>query len=90
MSSARKVKVTIFGEAYTLVTDEPEEAVRATVSKVDELMLSIAHRMGNVEARKVAVFAALQLASKHRELDQLVEAKVRQCVDQIDHALLSD
>lgn len=90
MSVAHKVKVTIFGEPYTLVTDESEDSIRTTVALVDQLMHEMAKRMGNVEARKIAVFVALQLASKNLESQRLWQGKMQHLIDQIDHNLQPD
>jgi cell division protein ZapA len=87
MSSAQKIKVTIFGETYTLVTDESEEFVRATAAAVDILMTDMAKRMGNVESRKVAVFAALQLASKKLAFERTVDLRSKELSKRIDESL---
>jgi cell division protein ZapA (FtsZ GTPase activity inhibitor) len=87
MSSAQKIKVTIYGDTYTLVTDEPEEFVRATATTVDSLMVDMAQRMGNVESRKIAVLAALQLASKQLTFERTVAAKRKELERQLDESL---
>ena len=87
MSSANKIKVTIFGESYTLVTDEPEALVRASAQAVDALMTDMGKRAGSVDARKLAVFAAIQFASKQLALEQKVAATSQDLIQQIDFGL---
>lgn len=67
-TQARKYKVTIFGESYTLVSDEPEQHVVESARNVDSLMSAISRDSGIVDVKKLAVLVSLQLASELRHL----------------------
>ncbi len=68
-TQAKKYKVTIFGESYTLVSDEPEQHVVESAQNVDTLISVISRDSGIVDVKKLAVLVALQLASelKHQK-----------------------
>lgn len=66
--SKNKVKVTIFGSAYFLVTDLPEDLIQQSASSVDHIMKGLQHSIE--DPSKIAVLAALQLASKLLLLEQ--------------------
>ena len=80
----KKYKVSLFGETYTIISDEAEEHILRCVNQVDCLMRSITDSMNVTDGKKAAVLAALQLASKlhstetqyqlkHLEHDKLIE-----------------
>ena len=66
--SKQTVHVKIFDEAYSLVTDESSEHLERAAELVDSLIRE-AIQAGFRDKHKVAVLAALQLASKmlHKE-----------------------
>lgn len=74
---SKKYKITIFGESYTLVSDEAEPHVAAAAHTVDDLMTKMAASLGSAglgpkDAKKIAVLAALQLSSDlHRAQSHL-------------------
>ena len=71
------VKVTIFHQNYTLVSQgDPSEMIQVA-REVDELMHSIAERAGSSDASRVAVLACLHLADRMRALEALK--------DQVNH-----
>lgn len=72
-SSAKKYKVTIFGDAYTLVSDESESHVTQSASKLDELMAELARHSGITDTKKLAILAALQIASQAQNFEAQVE-----------------
>lgn len=61
----KKYKVSILGEAYHIVSDEPEERVFAVAQQVDSCMKEIYSASSIQDVKRVAVLAALQFASKH-------------------------
>jgi cell division protein ZapA (FtsZ GTPase activity inhibitor) len=61
---AKSYKVSILGEQYSLVSDEPEGHVMQSALMVDSLLREIAEKSGSADTKKVAVLAALQLASR--------------------------
>ncbi len=74
MNSTRKqYKIDIFGENYTLISDETEEHVKKSAQHIDLLMKEIASKMPIVNNQKTAVLAALQLASDLVYLKKVME-----------------
>ncbi|MBB1162357.1 cell division protein ZapA [Aquariibacter albus] len=67
----KQIEATILGQSYRLVcTDEGEAALHAAVRAVDREM-SLIHDAGRIKAReKIAVLAALNLASQKVEREQ--------------------
>ncbi len=63
-----KVKVTIFGSTYFLITDQTEDHIHQAASHVDQIMKSLQHSVEDTS--KIAVLTALQLASKLLILEQ--------------------
>ena len=73
----KTVRVTILNQTYSLgATSEPGE-VEELAHTVDELMIGIAQRAGNMDAQRIAVLACLHLADRlgaiERELSSLKE-----------------
>jgi cell division protein ZapA len=65
------VRVTIFHQNYTLVSQgDPSEMIQVA-REVDELMHTIAERAGSGDASRVAVLACLHLADRMRVLEAL-------------------
>lgn len=60
----KKYKVTIAGESYFLVSDEPEEHIKYVADSVDEQMRSIAQSGYSDDPQRLAVLVALQSTSK--------------------------
>lgn len=72
------VRVTIFHQQYSLAATGESGEVERLAQEVDELMVSIAQRAGNVDATRVAVLASLHLADKLRTIErELQELKTR-------------
>jgi len=67
----KKYKVRIFGELYSITSDEEEEFVLEVVSKVDSLMkeISIRHSMA-IDTKKIAVLAAIKMAQELLEINK--------------------
>jgi cell division protein ZapA (FtsZ GTPase activity inhibitor) len=74
MSSAiKKYKLSIFGEAYTLISDEPEEVLTSCAMEVDALMRDISQKSQSIDAKRIAVLAALQMATHAKCLEDSLE-----------------
>lgn len=73
----KKFKVSIFGDQYSLVSDQPQEHVMRVAATVDSLMNDIAQATKMSDGKKIAVLAALQVADRVAtlELDAQVEKK---------------
>jgi|SRR5271163_4501762 len=84
------VRVHIFNQTYTLLTDcDPGEA-EAVAREIDELMASIADRSGTGDSTRVAVLACLHLADKLRSSEarlRSIEDKSARIADMLEHAL---
>ena len=80
----KQYKITILDNEYSLVSDESEQHVRSTVEYVDSLMQEVLEKSRSADQTKVAVLAALQIAS---ELLHLKEEKKR---NQQEYAILID
>jgi cell division protein ZapA (FtsZ GTPase activity inhibitor) len=60
----KKYNLTIFGENYVILSDEPEERLYAAAQLVDSFMHEAKQKRSSSQTYSVAVLAALQLASK--------------------------
>jgi len=88
----KKYTVTIFGDQYTLVSDEAQEHIMRVASLVDSLMQGIAETSKVSDTKKIAVLASLQMAEKLLSLETGAEKKERRqqaLVNRIDKVLLS-
>lgn len=86
--STQKIKVTILGESYTLVSDESEELIKSSAALVDNQMQELTKKLGtSIEARKIAVLVALQLASKQLAAEQTSARRLRQIERQLDEGM---
>lgn len=63
-TDVKKYKVTIAGESYFLVSDEPEEHIRYVAEYVDSQMKRIAQAGYSDDPQRLAVLVALQNTSK--------------------------
>jgi cell division protein ZapA len=74
----KTVRVTIFHQQYTVTASDDSGEIEQLAQEVDELMVSIAQRAGNVDSTRVAVLTSLHLADKLRTLErELQELKSR-------------
>jgi cell division protein ZapA (FtsZ GTPase activity inhibitor) len=72
-TTAKKYKVTIFDESYTLVSDESEKHIVDSALQVDKLMSDIARQAGVTDVKKLAVLVALQFSSELKHLKENLE-----------------
>jgi cell division protein ZapA len=82
--------VTIFGNEYSLITNESENYVSNAAQRVNELMNEIAGASTAVDEKKIAILAALRLASELMQLKETVEGNSisqRKLIAAIDHEL---
>jgi cell division protein ZapA (FtsZ GTPase activity inhibitor) len=85
MDNMRKCKVSIYGESYTLVTDETEEHLSFIARVVNDSMQNIAQKTGMTDTKKIAIMAAIQLASKLDSTHNALKSYERKSVHLIDH-----
>jgi cell division protein ZapA (FtsZ GTPase activity inhibitor) len=76
--SIRRVKVALFGETYTLLSDEPEGRITEAVRLVDSLMRDFSARSSGVESRKLALLVALTTAIELRKTESFL-SESREC-----------
>jgi len=70
----KKYKARIFGELYSIVSDENDEFVLEVVSKVDSLMKEISSSSDLVvDTKKIAVLAALKTAEELLMIKKMVK-----------------
>lgn len=85
-------KVLINGDEFHLVSDEAETHVRQAVEKVNAVIKALTAGASHLDKRKVAVLAAVQLASELQQLQNDV-AEIRRheshLVSLVDRALTS-
>ncbi len=74
----KTVRVTIFHQQYSVAAPDDSSEIEQLAQEVDELMISIAQRAGNVDSARVAVLASLHLADRLRTIErELQELKTR-------------
>lgn len=64
MNKEKSLKIGIFNKEYTLVSDESEHQVMKAADVVDTLMKEIHQQAKTLPEDRIAVLAALRLASK--------------------------
>lgn len=69
----RKYQIKIFEESFTIVSDDSEKLVMDTVSYVDSLMKEISLKSAILDSKKVAILAALKIASNALKLEAELE-----------------
>jgi cell division protein ZapA len=87
------VRVQIFNQSYSLLTEGEAREVEEIASQVDELMTSIAGRTASGDSARVAVLACLHLADKLRSAERqlrLYRSKSEQIANLIDQALVEN
>lgn len=67
------VRVQIFNQSYSLVTETDPREVQEVAQQVDELMTSIANRTSSGDSGRVAVLACLHLADKLRAAEKQLQ-----------------
>jgi cell division protein ZapA (FtsZ GTPase activity inhibitor) len=63
-SETKKYSISILGERYSLVSDEPEELVNSSIGLITELIKEISERSSNISDSKIAAFALIKAALK--------------------------
>jgi len=67
--SKKTLEVTIFGDQYTLVSDESDEHISHSARLINQIMHSI-KQAGVNDGKKIAILASLQLASKVLKMEE--------------------
>ena len=81
VAEAKKYKVFILGETYSLVSDEPEEIVNRSFALIEELINDISIKSSTLTGNKIVAFALIKAALKANiflsELDSYKEREKR-------------
>lgn len=70
-------KVRIFGDQYSLISDEAQEHVEQSAAFVDSVMNEIARRSSVRDPRRIATLASVRIASELLVLQQQLEEMER-------------
>ncbi len=91
MGKERFVEIKIFGQTYTVKTDEEEEYIRRVAQYVNEKMEEVLRKTKSVSTLNVAILTALNIADdllrekdRREALVKEVEIKSRNLVEQIE------
>lgn len=90
--NTKSYTVHIFGQEYTVVSDEAETDIVQAAGLVHEIMETVAMQTTGMNKQKVAVLAALQLAHDLVRAQKDVEQRKQQedaLVSFIDHKIAS-
>ena len=60
----KKYRARVFGDTYSIVSDEKESLILESVKIVDGIMREIAEASQVVDHKKIAVLAALKIAAR--------------------------
>lgn len=85
-------KLLIFGDHYSVVSDESQSQLAHAASMIDSLMKEISTKVPHIDEKRVAVLAALQLASKIIALESQIEhtsLRHKELVDRIEHECIA-
>ena len=88
----KKIKIEIFNEQYSLVSDEDESILLRASQIIDTLMKEIADKSSLKDEKKIAVLAALRIASKLVNAEkslQCYESRQKELAEMIDKKGLS-
>ena len=72
-NESRSCKINIFGDEYALKSDETSEHMAQAASMIDVTMRDIDQKISIGDAKKIAVLAALRIASKLLHLQEEIE-----------------
>ena len=66
----QQVRVRIFNQTYSLLSEGDPAEVEEIARRIDELMISIADHTASGDSTRIAVLACLHLADKLREAEK--------------------
>jgi cell division protein ZapA len=67
------VRVHIFNQTYSLLTDSDPAEVQSLAQEIDDLMSTISSRTGSGDSTRVAVLTCLHLADKLRATEKRLQ-----------------
>jgi cell division protein ZapA (FtsZ GTPase activity inhibitor) len=91
---SRGVKVQIFGQSYTIVTDLDEAYVQQLAAYVDAKMQAVTGTTSTVDTQKAAVLATLAIADElhssrkeKSDREDLLKEQAERCLTLVERAL---
>lgn len=85
-------KLLIFGDHYSIVSDESQADIAKAAAYVDALMKEISAKAAHVDEKRIAVLVALQLASKMLALEsnkEYTDGCHKKLVDRLEQEYLA-
>lgn len=85
-------KLLIFGDHYSVVSDESQSQLTKAAAMIDALMKEISAKVPNIDEKRVAVLAALQMANKILNLESQIEhttMRHKELVDRVEQDCLA-
>lgn len=85
-------KLLIFGDHYSIVSDESQALITKAAAHVDALMKEISTKAAHVDEKRIAVLVALQLASKVLMLEtskEYTEGCHKKLIDRLEQEYLA-
>ena len=76
-SELKKYRARIFGDTYSIVSDEKEMLILEAVKVVDGMMREIADASQVVDPKKIAVLTALKIATRSLHFEAAIEQEKR-------------
>lgn len=72
-SGLKKYRAHIFGDTYAIISDEKETTILEAVKIVDSVMREIADGSQSVDHKKIAVLAALKIATRALHVEAIMD-----------------
>ncbi len=85
-------KLLIFGDHYSVVSDESNAQITKAASMVDAMMKEISSKASQVDEKRIAILVALQMASRLLALESQIEntsERHKELVDRIEHECIA-
>ena len=76
-SELKKYRARIFGDTYSIVSDEKETLILEAVKIVDGIMRDIADASQIADPKKIAVLTALKIAARSLNFEAVMEHEKR-------------
>jgi len=73
----KKYRARVFGDTYSIVSDEKEALILESVKIVDGIMREIAEASQVVDHKKIAVLAALKIAARSLNVEAVMAQEKR-------------
>ncbi len=73
----KKYRARIFGDTYSIVSDENEILILEAVKILDSTMREIADEAQHVDPKQIAVLTALKIASRALRIEAVMEQEKR-------------